>query len=523
MAKSQFKNKNRNSNNNPSNPYNKNQNGNHSNKMNRGNNHNKSQNRPQQHKQKESTVKGPLFDKSKLIPGWKITRKIGPGFINGQNTCFLNSVLECLTYTAPLAQYLLQAEHKKNCRLSGYCALCAMELHVRRCLKDPKSFTPGAAILPSYFTSNLKAISKTLRLGRQEDAHEFYMFLLSAFQKSATAGLGKLPLKVEQTTLIHQIFGGRLRSQVKCYNCKAVSDNFEGCLDLSVDLTNANSLHKTLENFIRIDEVEGYKCDACKKTVTASKQMTINKTPMMLTVHLKRFAFDLERGYMRKINTTIKYPQKLDLSRYTSKDSKVTGTHYSLYAVVVHLGHGCDSGHYYAYVKSPEGKWYCMDDEDVQPASIDEVLSQNAYMLFYQQDEFNIPKTANTTTTSSPPLPPVVEPTPPPVVTPIKPVLKDITKPTPTTEVEPAGTKRVRIETVDSDNPTEWVSQSADKPFRSLRGKLSPPTYGAAVSDESAWHERDLAEFLDQQKSQKRRRFRKTLEAKKVLWNVQDN
>lgn len=243
---------------------------------------------------------------------------------------------------------------------------------------------------------------------------------------------------------------------------------------------------------------------------------------MMLTVHLKRFAFDLERGYMRKINTTIKYPQKLDLSRYTSKDSKVTGTHYSLYAVVVHLGHGCDSGHYYAYVKSPEGKWYCMDDEDVQPASIDEVLSQNAYMLFYQQDEFNIPKTANTTTTSSP-LPPVVEPTPPPVVTPIKPVLKDITKPTPTTEVEPAGTKRVRIETVDSDNPTEWVSQSADKPFRSLRGKLSPPTYGAAVSDESAWHERDLAEFLDQQKSQKRRRFRKTLEAKKVPWNVQDN
>lgn len=121
MAKSQFKNRNKNSNNNPSNPYNKNQNGNHSNKINRGNN-NKSQNRPQQQqrKQKESTVKGPLFDKSKLIPAWKISRKIGPGFINGQNTCFLNSVLECLTYTAPLAQYLLQAEHKKNCKYTVF-------------------------------------------------------------------------------------------------------------------------------------------------------------------------------------------------------------------------------------------------------------------------------------------------------------------------------------------------------------------------------------------------------------------
>ncbi|KAI8082314.1 hypothetical protein BDF21DRAFT_338336 [Thamnidium elegans] len=484
--------------------------------MNRGNNNNnKSQNRPQQqqpHKPKESTIKGPLFDKSKLIPMWKINRRIGPGFVNGQNTCFLNSVLECLTYTAPLAQYLLQAEHKKNCRLSGYCALCAMELHVRRCLKDSKSYAPGAAILPSYFTSNLKAISKTLRLGRQEDAHEFYMFLLSAFQKSATAGLGKLPLNVEQTTLIHQIFGGKLRSQVKCRNCKAVSDNFEGCLDLSVDLNNANSLYKTFDNFIRIDEVEGYKCDKCKKLVTASKQMTINKTPMMLTVHLKRFAFDLERGYMRKINTTIKYPQKLDLSRYTSKDSKVTGTHYSLYAVVVHLGPGCDSGHYYAYVKSPEGKWYCMDDEDVQEASIDEALSQNAYMLFYQQDQTNIPQTP------SPPLPHVIEPTLPTIIP--KPVLKDIKKPTPT-EVKPAGTKRVHIETIDSDNPSEWVTQSTDKPFRSLRGKLSPPTYGAAVSDESSWHQRDISEFLRQQKSQKRRRFRKNLESKKASWNVQ--
>ena len=93
--------------------------------------------------------------------------------------------------------------------MNGYCALCSMEQHVRRCFKEQKSFVKGAAILPGYFTSNLKgktfksfifsekyaykmytALSKTLRLGRQEDAHEFYMFLLSAFQKSSLAGLG---------------------------------------------------------------------------------------------------------------------------------------------------------------------------------------------------------------------------------------------------------------------------------------------------------------------------------------------
>lgn len=110
-----------------------------------------------------TTVKAPLFNKSKLFSTWKINRKIGPGYVNGQNTCFLNSVLECLTYTPPLAQQMLKEEHRKQCRMDGFCALCAMEVHVRRCLKDEKSFSKGAAILPRYFTSNLRGIDHLIR------------------------------------------------------------------------------------------------------------------------------------------------------------------------------------------------------------------------------------------------------------------------------------------------------------------------------------------------------------------------
>jgi len=36
------------------------------------------------------------------------------GLLNAGNTCFLNSVLQCLTFTAPLANYFLNNGHKSK-------------------------------------------------------------------------------------------------------------------------------------------------------------------------------------------------------------------------------------------------------------------------------------------------------------------------------------------------------------------------------------------------------------------------
>jgi hypothetical protein len=272
--------------------------------------------------------------------------------------------------------------------------------------------------------------------------------------------------------------------------------------------------------------------------------MTINELPMMLTVHLKRFSFDLQRGYMRKIGTHIKYPEVLDMSPYISKDKKISNTSYKLYAVLVHFGYGCDSGHYYAYVKAPNDMWYRMDDEDVQQVSVKEVMSQNAYMLFYQQEgkqaEAEEPKE-------------VMEA--PPVVMPVsvlkkrkiaeveekeekkenKPVTekkenvelpakksKDEEPPVVTTAAElPVKKRRVVLEPlIISDKPDAWCMQSSDKPIRSLRGNLSPPTYGAAVSDPSSWTSLPIKQHILAQKLKKRRVFRKNLESRKSSWKI---
>ena len=41
---------------------------------------------------------------------------------------------------------------------------------------------------------------------------------------------------------------------------------------------------------------------------------------------------------------------------------------YKLYAVLVHTGHSCTSGHYFAYVRPSNQSWYCMNDNSVSYA-----------------------------------------------------------------------------------------------------------------------------------------------------------
>ncbi|CAO3599546.1 unnamed protein product [Absidia cylindrospora] len=524
----------------------------------------------QQKQENEKTLplpNGPLFERLKLVPRWKKSRTIGPGFVNGQNTCFLNSVLECLTYTPPLAQYFLYQGHRKQCTLKRFCAMCAMDDHVHRCLEEPKSLVKGAAILPRAFTSNLRAFSQTLRLGRQEDAHEFMMFLLDAMHKSTIQGYGKLDAKVERTAFIHQIFGGQLQSQLRCHSCNAKSNTFDNFLDLSVDLQQANSVQRAMENFIKVDMIGGsdpdtkYRCESCKQKVNAGKQMTIHQLPSMLCVHLKRFTFDMMRGYMRKVTKDIQYTETLDMAPYVSKEVKCPSAIYQLYAVLVHLGYGCDSGHYFAYVKAPDGKWFRMDDEDVSPVSLKEVLSQQAYMLFYtsEKSSTHIPDTkvnksaekdhgtkrkvndmenasdpVKLDSPSPSPSPPLTNTAPekkikrnkdtptkkngePEDDTPVKPTVKAKVDPVDTVTV--TGPPKPFGMTMDhySDGLSSWIIAPSNRPFRSLRGNMSPPTFTAAVSDVSAWS------IVDQESNRKNKQQplgKKWLRRMKS-WNVE--
>jgi uncharacterized UBP type Zn finger protein len=61
---------------------------------------------------------------------WNKIKQIGVGLLNMGNNCYLNATLQCLAYTAPFSQWLLESPHSKKCKYKQskqFCALCEVE------------------------------------------------------------------------------------------------------------------------------------------------------------------------------------------------------------------------------------------------------------------------------------------------------------------------------------------------------------------------------------------------------------
>ncbi|NXK15572.1 UBP42 hydrolase, partial [Herpetotheres cachinnans] len=172
-----------------------------------------------------------LFPPEKICMDWQQRQRAGAGLYNLSNTCYLNSVLQCLTYTPPLANYLLSREHTGSCRQQGFCMMCIMEAHVNDVLH-----TSASAIQPRAVINALPRIGEHFKLGMQEDAHKFLRCTVNAMQTACLSGSNDWDISSQSTTIIHQIFGGFLRSRVTCLSCKAISDSYEAFLDVPLDI-----------------------------------------------------------------------------------------------------------------------------------------------------------------------------------------------------------------------------------------------------------------------------------------------
>ncbi|NWW24004.1 UBP42 hydrolase, partial [Falcunculus frontatus] len=310
-----------------------------------------------------------LFPPEEICMDWQQRQRPGVGLFNQGNTCYINVILQCLTYTPPLASYLLSYEHSRSCQQQGFCMMCTMEAHVRKVLCSSAS-----AILPGAVLRDLKFIGEEFEYGRQENAYKFFRCTLNAMQRACLSGCHDLDISSQETTIVHQIFGGLMKSRVTCLSCQAVVDSYKAFLDVSLDIRAASSLTTVLEDHVapkQLDQKECFRCTKCKKKAAASKRVTVHHAPRVLMLCLERA--DQRTG--TKISKFVEYPEHLDLRPYMS-DTAGEPLLCSLYAIVVHSGDTCLEGHFLCYTKASNGLWYRMDDEFVDSCDIHTVLGQ---------------------------------------------------------------------------------------------------------------------------------------------------
>nr|KJB26998.1 hypothetical protein B456_004G270900 [Gossypium raimondii] len=120
---------------------------------------------------------------------------------------------------------------------------------------------------------------------------------------------------------------------------------------------------------------------SCKKLMAARKQLSIRQAPNILVVQLKRF----EGIFGGKINRPVTFEEVLVLSSFMCKASQDPRQEYSLFGTIVHSGSSPESGHYYAYIKDAMGRWYCCNDSFVSLSTLQEVLSEKVYILFFSR------------------------------------------------------------------------------------------------------------------------------------------
>ncbi|XP_033160007.1 ubiquitin carboxyl-terminal hydrolase 36 isoform X1 [Drosophila mauritiana] len=330
-----------------------------------------------------------LYPRENIRIGWKQSERkwqVGTGMINVGNTCYLNSTLQALLHIPALANWLVSEQaHLADCNVAepgSGCIICAMAKTLLATQSNQ------SAVRPFLIYSKLKQICKHMVVGRQEDAHEFLRFLVEAMERAYLMrfrNYKELDQLVKETTPLGQIFGGYLRSEVRCLSCNHVSITFQHFQDLLLDIRKADSLEDAFEGHFSRERLEdmGYKCEGCKKKVSATKQFSLERAPITLCIQLKRFSM-----IGNKLTKQISFKPRIDLSKYAARSpaAQAQPLTYRLVSMVTHLGASQHCGHYTAIGSTDTGSFYNFDDSYVRPITMQNVCNTNAYIMFFELD-----------------------------------------------------------------------------------------------------------------------------------------
>ncbi|KAM9861243.1 ubiquitin carboxyl-terminal hydrolase 8 isoform 2-T2 [Aulostomus maculatus] len=329
------------------------------------------------------------------------------GLRNLGNTCYMNSILQCLCNTPAMADYFnnnYYLEDINRSNILGHKGEVAEEFGVIM-----KALWAGLykCISPREFKITIGKINDQFASYDQQDSQELLLFLMDGLHEDLNKADNRKRYKEEENdhlddqtaadlawskhkllneSIIVALFQGQFKSTVQCQTCHRKSRTFETFMYLSLPLASTSkcSLQDCLRLFSkeeRLTDNNKVFCRHCKAHRDSTKKLEIWKVPPIMLVHLKRFSY--EGRWKQKLQTSVDFPlDGLDLSQYVI-GPKQNLKKYNLYGVSNHYG-GLDGGHYTAYCKnSIKQRWYKFDDHEVSDISTSSVKSSAAYILFY--------------------------------------------------------------------------------------------------------------------------------------------
>ncbi|XP_034415778.1 ubiquitin carboxyl-terminal hydrolase 8 [Cyclopterus lumpus] len=329
------------------------------------------------------------------------------GLRNLGNTCYMNSILQCLCNTPAMAEYFnnnYYMEDINRYNILGHKGEVAEEFGVIM-----KALWAGLykCISPRDFKITIGKINDQFAGCEQQDSQELLLFLMDGLHEDlnkadnrkrykeeendhmddqAAADLAWSKHKLLNESIIVALFQGQFKSTVQCLTCHRMSRTFETFMYLSLPLASTSkcSLQDCLRLFSKEEKLTDNNkvfCRHCKAHRDSTKKLEIWKVPPIVLVHLKRFSY--EGRWKQKLQTAVDFSlDTLDLTQYVI-GPKQTVKKYCLYGVSNHYG-GLDGGHYTAYCKNAlKQRWYKFDDHEVTDISTASVKSSAAYILFY--------------------------------------------------------------------------------------------------------------------------------------------
>ena len=243
------------------------------------------------------------------------------GLHNLGNSCFLNSIVQCLNHTEPLTKYFVSGEYaheinRKNPLGSGGRVATAYG----SLLKDMWS-GEYSTMAPRLLKQTVANFAPQFNNLYQHDSQEFCSFLMDGLHedlnrvknkpyveelegfgmedgKAAVESWKKHLLRHDSIIVDH--CQGMHRSHLTCPLCGRESIKFDVYSSISLPLVQEKGrasipLSDCLGAFTegeQLDEQNAWYCPSCHKHVCALKMIALWSVPDILILHLKRFTFD---------------------------------------------------------------------------------------------------------------------------------------------------------------------------------------------------------------------------------------